>query len=349
MSQVHLACGLPFCQNPKDIQTNLSIGLRITAVVLGTLAVIVGTLILLNIPGLSHLGTTVGWTLVSIGTFLVLVGVSIKCVKRKSVITTENEPQFRSNESQTLKTEKNAVDDKPPQERRKENTLESNKSTTISTTKKERKEVKLNSTQTQILDDFTPQMVEALGGVDQYLALPKIKNWGGSIDLEHMKAPVMRGYHEKGRPFLLFCYFRYSVDTGKYEVAGEYLGRRKDGSWESAYAHPSELNLRSPNPILDNTLAAQHMLNKVTRLMSGEAMGAVERFPGIILSKPSDKGTWRPINAYLENETIEQFMDLDTLFYERKPKEGTSELFLYNPRISREENVKLYRQKFPKD
>lgn len=107
MSQVHLSCGLPFCQNPKDIQTNLSIGLRITAVVLGTLAVIVGALVLLNIPGLSHLGTTVGWTLVSIGTFLALVGISIKCVKDKSQIEEKEATQDDTLESNVDKSDFN--------------------------------------------------------------------------------------------------------------------------------------------------------------------------------------------------------------------------------------------------
>jgi hypothetical protein len=105
MIQVHPACGLPFCQNPKDIQTNFSVGLRISAVVLGTLAIIVAGLIVLNIPGLNHIGTTGGWTLVSIGTVLVLVGISVKCVKDKSQITDEDEPQFGISESQKLKNE----------------------------------------------------------------------------------------------------------------------------------------------------------------------------------------------------------------------------------------------------
>jgi len=84
MSQVRLACGLPFCQNPQKTQTNLSIGLRITAVALGTIATIAGALILFNIPGLSHFGTIPGWAAVALGAFLILVGTSIKCVKEQS-------------------------------------------------------------------------------------------------------------------------------------------------------------------------------------------------------------------------------------------------------------------------
>lgn len=81
MSKVHLACGAPFCQSPQGTQTNLSIGLRITALALGTLIALVGVLTLLNVPVLSQLGTTVGWTLFSIGICLALVSASIKCIK----------------------------------------------------------------------------------------------------------------------------------------------------------------------------------------------------------------------------------------------------------------------------
>lgn len=84
MSQVHLACGLPFCQKPDQAQTNFSIGLRITAIALGTLAVSLNALIALNIFGLSHLGNTMGWTAGAVGASLILVGMAIKCVRENS-------------------------------------------------------------------------------------------------------------------------------------------------------------------------------------------------------------------------------------------------------------------------
>lgn len=84
MNQVYsIAPGLPFCQKTQGKQTNLSIGLRITAVVFGAIAAIVGMLILLHIPGLSQFGNVIGWTAVSVGAFLALMGASIKCIKNQ--------------------------------------------------------------------------------------------------------------------------------------------------------------------------------------------------------------------------------------------------------------------------
>lgn len=80
MSQVHaIACVLPFCQGTQARQTNLSIGLRITAIALGIIAAIIGILI---VPRLGHLGTTPGWITFSIGAFVALVGASPTCVKK---------------------------------------------------------------------------------------------------------------------------------------------------------------------------------------------------------------------------------------------------------------------------
>jgi hypothetical protein len=77
--------GLPFCQNTKGDQTKLSIGLRVTAIALGTIAMIVSILMLCSIPGLSQLGTTAGWIIFTIGAGLALLGIAIKCVKETSL------------------------------------------------------------------------------------------------------------------------------------------------------------------------------------------------------------------------------------------------------------------------
>lgn len=74
-------CGLPFCSTVQGRQTNFSIGLRVASVALGTISILAGILILLGIPGLSQLGTAVGWVLFSTGIVLALTGVSIKCIK----------------------------------------------------------------------------------------------------------------------------------------------------------------------------------------------------------------------------------------------------------------------------
>ena len=65
-------------------QTKLSVGLRITALVVGTIVALTGILILAGIPGLHHLGTTVGWIFLSIGLVIAAAGASLKCVERQN-------------------------------------------------------------------------------------------------------------------------------------------------------------------------------------------------------------------------------------------------------------------------
>jgi hypothetical protein len=83
MSQISLACGLPFCSNNQPNQTDAAVGLRITAIVLGTLAAIAGVLLM---PQLRVLGPSIGWgsALMSLGTLLIFIGIAIKCVKKQT-------------------------------------------------------------------------------------------------------------------------------------------------------------------------------------------------------------------------------------------------------------------------
>lgn len=81
MNQPRPVCSLPFCQHPQDVQTNLSIGLRITAIAVGIIVTIVGICILRGTPGISQLGHTVAGVAISAGGTLVLIAASIKCVQ----------------------------------------------------------------------------------------------------------------------------------------------------------------------------------------------------------------------------------------------------------------------------
>jgi|GEM_PF-6170520 len=112
MNAVQLVCGFPLCSKPQEEQTDLSIGLRVTLVVLGVFSTIVGTLILLEIPGLSHVGTTTGWSFTSAGIFLILVSASIKQIKRSQEKTTKVEDLI---ESSPLIHKKQSLSAPPPQ------------------------------------------------------------------------------------------------------------------------------------------------------------------------------------------------------------------------------------------
>jgi hypothetical protein len=76
------------------------------------------------------------------------------------------------------------------------------------------------------------------------------------------------------------------------------------------------------------------MLDKIRRLSQRQPIGLIEQFPECSVSKPTDKDVYRPSpgKAYLEGQELENFMDLNTRFYERKPEEGKTELFLCFPK-----------------
>lgn len=98
-------------QNAQEV--NLSIGLRITAAVVGIFLAITGILILSNIPVINQLGTTAGWSMLAIGLFSVFLASAIKCVQKKS--TPEIVKKLRSstqpnNQSVPLKAEPKKYD-----------------------------------------------------------------------------------------------------------------------------------------------------------------------------------------------------------------------------------------------
>jgi hypothetical protein len=71
------------CQNNEHEQTTLSKALRITAVVVGVLVALGGTLIILEVPIMADLGTTVGWSLIGGGGAVALIGIFFKCTQGK--------------------------------------------------------------------------------------------------------------------------------------------------------------------------------------------------------------------------------------------------------------------------
>lgn len=196
----------------------------------------------------------------------------------------------------------------------------------------------------KIIKDFTPQMVEALGGVDKVLSFPVLEKWKGEITKSHLTAPVMRGSHSHG-PFLLFSYCKRD-ERGSFSTSGEYLGRSK-GGWGGAYATRGEFSLGGGYSLLEGSLDEKYMLNKISRFMKGEAIGLVTQYPGVILIKPADKSQYTPKDAYLDGEELLAFMDLDTNCYEKKPEDGTTDLFLYDPSLSEQQNGEMLSAKFP--
>ena len=76
-----ITCGLPSLNNTlRREQTEFSLYVRVTALAVGILLALMGTLILLGVPHLNLLGTTKGWTCLSLGLVLAMAGASMKCV-----------------------------------------------------------------------------------------------------------------------------------------------------------------------------------------------------------------------------------------------------------------------------
>ena len=127
--------------------------------------------------------------------------------------------------------------------------------------------ITLTPEEKKLIEDFTPQMMEVLGGVKKFRDIPFIE-WDGVPTNLRPNAPVMRGMNTEGH-YLLFCYLKYLKDLGTYKPRVEYLVR-KNNSWEGSSILPNELNLRSPAGIPPGSLAEKFMLDKIKRLMQHE-------------------------------------------------------------------------------
>lgn len=176
----------------------------------------------------------------------------------------------------------------------------------------------LSAEQMKIIEEFTPQMVEALGGVDEVLGFPILKDFEGFFHqlenlYELMTAPVMRGYHSNG-PFLMFCY----CDFQKEKVCGEYISKHEDG-WKGEHditGYSPQLDLGFHGIIPHGSKEEWYVLDRITRLLKGEAVGILNKYPN-----PKDKKSFTPDDAILSDKELDKYMDLDTCFYERQPKE----------------------------
>lgn len=196
------------------------------------------------------------------------------------------------------------------------------------------------------LDRFTPQMVEALGGMEKVLSIPTLADWDGTMNPKCMTAPVVISGTSAG-VCLLFCYWH--LEKGGYQVRCEVLARRDKG-WEGVNCYDcNEMSLRAAVPVLDGSLTAKYMLEKISRLMQGKAVGTVQLFHDVslVVTNPKNKVTSRPNDAYLKDDALLDYMDAHTIFYEREPKAGTTEIFLYDPSKTRKQNLGQLFKRFP--
>jgi len=83
MNVCAIRCGLPYVSR-QTAQTQSSIVLRTTAVACGTIAVLIGLLMIYGMIDMHQLGTTIGWTSVALGSVSIFIGLCIKCVPKSS-------------------------------------------------------------------------------------------------------------------------------------------------------------------------------------------------------------------------------------------------------------------------
>jgi hypothetical protein len=211
--------------------------------------------------------------------------------------------------------------------------------------------VALTPEQEKLITDFTPQMIEALGGVNKVMNIPRYKV---TDKLSHelkktIKDPL--SIIEDNIPTIVFC---YAIPSERQ--VWEQLER--DGNrWKSIrYICLSDGQLHlgiplgtinDPSCIADNSLEAKYMLDKISRLVHRKAVGVLKRYPNTRDVKPIDKDQFRPSDAYLNGVELESYMDASPLEYERKPGKGSTDVYLFDPKKSPQDNLADIQQKFP--
>lgn len=100
-----IVCGLPFCPEYEAKQTDLSTGLRISAVTLGLITISGGIFISCSTLNLSALGSTVKWIAFSGGGLCLVLGASLKSELQDLSISQETVEKIQANMPKILTAE----------------------------------------------------------------------------------------------------------------------------------------------------------------------------------------------------------------------------------------------------
>jgi len=183
----------------------------------------------------------------------------------------------------------------------------------------------LEELKAKLIQEYTPQMVQALGGIDEFLKIPEIDSkqvyYGAYLK---SKESILRGYIE-GSPCLYFQFDMFSDQDDKGNL-GPYFEKRKEcilihkGKWmnNDAYAARGQLFLCTVGEIKQGSSLEKYMLSRIERLRSKQVVGLMrlynEKFFGY---KPPKIDV--PADAYLTGEELEEYMKLPNNYYEAKP------------------------------
>lgn len=189
------------------------------------------------------------------------------------------------------------------------------------------KETQLPKGPVEEIEGIPVTMVEALGGKENFLKVPELKNWNKDYYSKSINAPVMRGVID-GEPFILFSY-DYEVNKATKHGRECLRWAKNTQSWQRASFSDSQLSLDlNKNPdIKANSKAETFMLDRIKRLVNGGYVGILDNYsdktgrPIFSLPKISDLDSLRPKDAYLKGQDLEDYMELDTVVYEKAPTE----------------------------
>lgn len=287
--------------------------------------------------------------LLAIAVFVFLLTVAVVCYKQykgKKVDNKQNQPNNKVPQSpqtpqlpqgEPPKKAKEVVPETPTE--KPQNTEELK---LTSPSQEPQKDIKQ-----QIIDDYTPQMVEALGGVDKVLELHDAGNFydfdiNAITETEH---PILRGKFS-GDPALLFNLRIFSQDVAarldlykETPKVGELLIRTKNHKGKPGWSmsrfctHIPQIPLGNRGEqISDGTDAAKYMLNRIERLVKGEIVGLMKSYKNSL--DRDEEIANPPTDAYLEGAELKEYMEIRDLDrYEKKPEKNVNHVELCVPKV----------------
>lgn len=173
-------------------------------------------------------------------------------------------------------------------------------------------------------------LYQALGGRTAFNAIPTIRNFDGQLNIEEYTTPIMKGFHGEDKVFLIFCYLkRIPHLENQFEVQAEYIDWNPVlEKWSGFCQGEPQLNFNASNGIAKGSLLEKMLFDRIKRLKNRRPMGLLQHYPQIGNEKPEDKDIYRPHDAYLEGDDLEEFLDEDCLYYEASPPENASDITL---------------------
>lgn len=263
------------------------------------------------------------------GAVFALLLISIMCYKRFKGTAPNNDKN--QSQTETPKTPKSESSNQPQSEIH--STSEEKQNATKLTPSINQPKI---SAEQKIIDDYTPEMVEALGGVEKVLAIPYIEEDFVTHIYNDKRpeptTPVLRGKWE-GKPALLFHLNVSSIENSflgeikkqnSHEMAVLF---RSNEEWQGeGLAHNQLIIGSKENP----RFAAIHMLARIERLVQGKHIGVMKSYPRLMWGRDEDIAN-PPQDAYLMHQALIKYMEMrDVCYYETKIEPGVNEITLYS-------------------